>query len=232
MIVSYFKKICIIIVYLILRLKLLVMKKIFITAVLLSAMVFSVSSCKKDEVEEEVTPVVKTETPEEETPVAKKATIGDFRDGGVVFWVNPDDNTKGMVVGLKGLSTSAEWGCKGTEINGADGTAIGTGAQNTKDIVKGCTTTGTAAELCANSTVDGHSDWFLPSKDALKAIYDNKVAINKALKANSGSETGIGFYWSSTEYGSNLAWCYNFGYGFWSYLGKSKTYRVRAVRAF
>ena len=53
--------------------------------------------------------------------------IGDFRDGGVVFWV--DGTGGGLVVSVVDQSTAAEWGCYGTEITGADGTAIGTGAQ-------------------------------------------------------------------------------------------------------
>ncbi|GAG27669.1 unnamed protein product, partial [marine sediment metagenome] len=36
-------------------------------------------------------------------------------------------------------STSAQWGCYGTLISGADGTAVGTGEQNTIDIETGCT---------------------------------------------------------------------------------------------
>ena len=64
-------------------------------------------------------------------------------------------------------------GCFGTNISGADGTAIGTGAQNTIDIVNAnCSPymsgNSIAANICDTLTLGGYSDWFLPSKDELK----------------------------------------------------------------
>jgi len=160
---------------------------------------------------------------------AQPATIGDFRDGGIVFWVNPTDNTKGLVVDLNDLSTSAPWGCLGTLI-GANDTAIGTGAQNTVDILAGCTQANIAADLCANSTSGGFTDWFLPSEDELNEIFQNTAAIETALTNNGGSGFLTGFYWSSTEIGvldvrvqlNSDTFTRN----------KGNTYNVRAVRAF
>ncbi|MFT6747765.1 MAG: hypothetical protein ACJAZ2_002122 [Glaciecola sp.] len=58
------------------------------------------------------------------TKTATCAIIGEFRDGGIVFWVDSTDCTKGLVADTSDLSSLADWGCAGVEITGADGTAI------------------------------------------------------------------------------------------------------------
>tara|TARA_B100001250_G_C19807940_1_gene794291 strand:- start:1248 stop:3560 length:2313 start_codon:yes stop_codon:yes gene_type:complete len=160
------------------------------------------------------------------------AQIGDFRDGGVVFWVDVSGQ-HGLVCDLQDLGT-AEWGCTGSTI-GVYGTGIGTGQQNTIDILNGCATASIAAELCANSTAQGYSDWFLPSKDALQELYNNAYAINFTLVMNGGS----GFvddpgdsYWSSSEVDHNAAFDHIFSNGTPAYSWKNNTFYVRAVRAF
>jgi hypothetical protein len=125
-------------------------------------------------------------------------------------------------------STGTEWGCYGISIPGADGTAVGTGEQNTIDIEAGCVTVGTAADICANLSLGGYDDWFLPSKDELNLMYTN-------LHTAAGGAVG-GFagwpYWSSSEYYTWSAWEQNFGNGFQGNMVKDVGYRVRAVRAF
>jgi len=122
-------------------------------------------------------------------------------------------------------STSAEWGCDGTLIPGADGTAVGAGEQNTIDIEAGCTTPGTAADICANLSLGGYSDWFLPSRDELNLVYEN-------LKAQGVDGFADNYYWSSSEYVATHAWYQLFGNGDQGNFYKESTYRVRAVRAF
>ena len=127
------------------------------------------------------------------------------------------------------------FGCNGNIIPGADGTAIGAGAQNTIDIEAGCTTSGIAADICANLTLGGYSDWFLPSKDELNEMYVNKAAINTTAIANGGSSFTFNRYWSSTDLASppfNRAWGQNFYNDEPFFSNKSYPHFVRAVRAF
>jgi len=121
----------------------------------------------------------------------------------------------------------AAWGCFGTEISGADGTAIGTGAQNTLDIMNGCSTAGIAARLCGDLVLGGYSDWYLPSKDELNKLYINRLAVG-------GFAGNFNSYCSSTEYDASYAWTQNFYDGYQSYYGSKNGYNnvVRAVRAF
>jgi hypothetical protein len=147
-----------------------------------------------------------------------------------VFWIDASGE-HGLVCDLQDLAL-AEWGCSGTVISGADGMAIGTGAQNTIDILAGCLTVGTAADLCANSTAQGSNDWFLPGKDALYELYVKQDDINFSLLINGGDDFNYGFYWSSSENQEVTAWEQQFDNGTqWSWDKTSLRY-VRAVRAF
>ncbi|MBU0766107.1 MAG: DUF1566 domain-containing protein, partial [Bacteroidetes bacterium] len=138
--------------------------------------------------------------------------------GGVVFY---DDGTNVYISATSDQSSSAEWGCLGTSISGADGTVIGTGKQNTVDIEAGCTTAGIAADICANLLLNGYDDWFLPSKEELNLMYINKSTIGGFSSS---------FYWSSSEYSSVNAWIQYFNDGSQNYFTKNNPNRVRCVR--
>ena len=123
---------------------------------------------------------------------------------------------------------SSEWGCSTTIIPGADGTAIGTGNQNTTDIMAGCSEAGIAARLCSDLVEGGYSDWYLPSKDELYKLYLNRVAIGGFAN---------GYYWSSSETGDfynglSLAWNLDFATGWQNGDMKDLWDNVRAIRAF
>ena len=116
------------------------------------------------------------------------------------------------------------WGCYGASFQGARGTAVGTGKQNTLAIVNGCAASDTAAKLCANYQGGGKTDWFLPSKDELFLMQYN-------LKRKGIGGFTDDFYWSSSEYDMYLAWISYFYYGD-PYGGiKALIGRVRAARA-
>ena len=155
--------------------------------------------------------------------------VGEFKFGGVIFWVNPAGD-EGYVVSLTDQSFGAQWGCSGTSITGATDSTLGSGEANTVAIEINCTTAGTAADLTANLNLNGYDDWFLPSKDELNEIYLNRVVVNASLVVNGGTDVTAA-YWTSTELDSNGAWYQAFSNG--SQFGVSKTLplKVRAIRA-
>jgi len=150
---------------------------------------------------------------------AAPVAVGDSYGGGKVAYID-GTGLHGLIAALSDQGSST-WGCYGTAISGADGTAIGTGHQNTHDMITaGCTN---AAQLCHGVTINGYNDWYLPSKDELDKLYLNRVAIGGF--ADNG-------YWSSSEQNKNSAWKQDFNVGNQSSNNKSDLLRVRAVRTF
>ena len=147
-----------------------------------------------------------------------RAVGSQYFEAACAGWLNNCDGTT--------ADPTADWGCNGESILFADATAIGTGEGNTKWIVDGCSDpAGFAADLAADYSNSGESDWFLPSKDELKKLYINRASV--------GGFPLVGVYWSSSEYDYEAAWYQNFGIYGEQYAGyKSNTSYVRPVRAF
>ena len=158
-------------------------------------------------------------------------SIGDTYQGGIIFYL--DGNGGGLIAAPTDQSFGAsEWGCYGTLIG--TGTAIGSGAQNTAMIELGCTTPYTAADVCANLTLGGYSDWFLPSRMELVEMHQN-IGQGNALGLGNIGGFSNSYYWSSSEaFGSSTAWVKYFGNtsSGVNYWDKDELEYVRAIRAF
>ena len=158
--------------------------------------------------------------------------------GGIIFYV---DMTRAVgsryfeaaPVGAEVQRTWATGGNQSLAVVGADGTAIGTGAQNTIDIVNqlGNEAATSAAVYCSDLVFGGQSDWFLPSIYELGRMYANLYSANPPL----GGFLAF-YYWSSSEYPNYYdddAWGLIFSQTYDRNFLKSGTAgSVRPVRAF
>jgi hypothetical protein len=200
------------------------MVKKMITKLLAITMIVLIASCSKDD----------DNNNGNGNPNSSGIEIGDFRDGGVVFWINPDDTEHGLVCAITDQSSGAEWGCLTTEVRGAWRKYIGGGKENTDAIIAQCSTDGTAADIASNLTLNGYSDWYLPNKEELNAMEHNRLKINETSIAYGGTAFTINYYWSSTQFpnGDEFAYCQQLNNGVSTSDYKSNNYAVRSVRSF
>jgi hypothetical protein len=153
--------------------------------------------------------------------------VGDYAEGGIVFYVDETDE-HGLVAAMEDLG-QFEWGCYAENFDGAYGVEIGTGYQNTLDIVASCSETPIAASEALAYEIGGFSDWFLPSNGELLEMY---LTIGQG-----GPDGNIGsfstWYWSSTNMGLALAWGVIFTDGGANTNAAKNTPRfVRPIRSF
>ncbi len=157
--------------------------------------------------------------------------IGDDYQGGKIAYIFVEGDpgyvpgeTHGLIAASADQSTGIAWSNITDTLVGT-ATAIGTGKTNTAAIVAQAGCTGGAAYLCYHLTEGGYSDWFLPSKDELDKLWENRTEIG-------GFDDSDG-YWSSSDASANYAWLeYFFSGGYHYSSNKFNSYRVRAVRYF
>ena len=173
--------------------------------------------------------------------ITPQAQVGDFYQGGVVFYIFRSGDagyiageTHGLIAAVADQSSGIIWYNGSYVTTGATETAVGKGADNTTTIisVQGPTETSYAAGLARAYNGGGYTDWFLPSKVELNQMHTNRVTINTTAGENSGSNFTTNYYWSSTEVDSNNAWSTNLGNGSQDSFSKGFGFTVRAVRAF
>jgi len=105
--------------------------------------------------------------------------------------------------------------------------AIGTGQANTAAIIAQHGATGdSAAKLCDSLTLNGKSDWFLPSMEEL-------LQMHTAIHLVGGFATTLySFYWSSSDNYPTTAQIIHFNDGDQSFTAKTYLCNVRCVRVF
>ena len=142
--------------------------------------------------------------------------------GGIVFYIT-DGGKHGLEAAPEDQAVIATWGCFSKIIVGADGFDVGTGEQNTIDILEQCNVPGIAADIAGNYTLEDYIDWFLPSWQELNFLYFQRAVVGGFENAN---------YWSSTQFSTFDAWFQSFENGGQSTSTKNSGYRVRAIRSF
>ncbi|MBZ5626907.1 MAG: glycoside hydrolase family 127 protein [Acidobacteriia bacterium] len=155
--------------------------------------------------------------------------------GGLIFYENPNyaaDGWRYLEAAPFDQSAGAKWGCFRKPIAGAQGTAVGTGRQNTLDMLAACAEPGTAADLCANYSSNGVRGWFLPSRDELALMYRNLRATGAGALPDGGVADNF-TYWASSQQTADMAAHIDFADSGRQH-GDDKDFprRVRAIRAF
>ena len=163
--------------------------------------------------------------------------------GGIIFYISSTSPCHGMEVAPTDQAI-ATWGCWAYDpstnwtwtVVGSTSVAIGTGAANTAAIIAACGSTVSgdaylgipagqnAAAAASAYSLNGYTDWYLPSLDELYQLYINQDVVLLLP----------GPYWSSSAYNSVsvYAWVQDSGDGNQIWTEFYSTERVRAVRTF
>lgn len=153
--------------------------------------------------------------------------------GGTIFYDDEADGTDD-IPGVRYLEAAPTaygneelvWGKEGGDVPGADRTAVGTGAQNTEDLIQHQgADSAYAAAYCAGLVIGEYDDWYMPSKDELDLLVED-------LYKNGFGDFEPYYHWSSSERSDVNAWGQHFFNSVQSSYPKRLPYRVRAIRAF
>ncbi len=157
--------------------------------------------------------------------------------GGYVFYDkgNSSNGWRYLEVAPNDISTAAEWGCNGSTISGVSN-IVGTGFSNTNLILLNCSTPGIAARVCDQATINGYSDWYLPSKGDFDLIYQNLhlQGLGNFIN-NTGPNNSVKMYnryWTSSQVSLPNGWAQDFSPYYQQVNSKSEPSRVRPIRQF
>lgn len=157
-------------------------------------------------------------------------SIGASYGGGVVAYIFQIGDTgyvaseqHGLIAATADHASTVVWSNRDADEIGTTGTAIGTGVANTSAIIGQANHTNSAAKVCEDYSAGDFEDWYLPSKDELNTLYQNRVAIGGFATTE---------YWSSSEDLVLFSWYQNFSDGTQSSRRKFYAYKVRPVRSF
>ena len=165
-------------------------------------------------------------------PIPKVYAIGEFALGGIVTYIDGGKQVgeHGFVTAISD-QTSSVWGCKGTNIT----SLTSNGKSNTSEILNQCVTRPIAASS-TQVTINGYSDWYLPSSSELFLMWLNIGRGASGANFNIGNFTNA-IYWSSNEAlgggsANQVGGILFNGSGNLQFVDKDFSLNVRAVRRF
>lgn len=205
-------------------------------------------------------PLVVADTATSHTDSCIFYSVGDFAQGGIIFWVD-ETRQHGLVCAKVDQSSKISWSAGTHTRTMAIGDGPFAGEANTIIIISNQGLGDTkpyAASLCneLQITENGktYGDWYLPSREELNLMYLNRYVIDSTAIANGGERFYRGglnenrnSYWSSTDFNYRTpnidlkidwdhgAYKHNFTRGDKDSQIRAKKYllfSVRAVRAF
>ena len=156
--------------------------------------------------------------------VAIPSAIGAAYGGGTIACTIATGGVKNLIATTADNSSSAQWSqTTNTTVPNPKATSMNNGRSNTLSAYTQNTSATSAIQICYELNQGGYQDWYLPAKDELDCLYQNRTAINGFVSGN---------YWSSTEVNATDAWFQYFLDGSQANSNKSNPIRVRCVRAF
>lgn len=170
-----------------------------------------------------------------------KYEVGDFAQGGVVFYVD-ETGQHGLVVAKNDLPT-VRWFAGSYGKTRADGNGIYAGEANNVIIIAAQLALGddgnpyaaaSCNELQITEGTTTYSDWYLPTTAELELLGLNYTIVDATATANGGTNLLTSPYWSSTEANNTDANAVVITPGGTSILpiNKAATFEIRAVRRF
>lgn len=164
----------------------------------------------------------------------RKYKVGDTGPaGGIIFYVNPNakaDKWTYLEVGKSDVSDQGsyefKWGATGEECG--TGEKTGDGLDNTRKLSgKGSSYQAASAVYGKDLYDNKYKDWFIPSKEEIKLLYESIKSGELDYKSFSAD-----YYWTSSEGGDSSAWKMNLITGILGNDFRANNGRVRPVRRF
>lgn len=149
--------------------------------------------------------------------------LGGNYQGGIIFYID-ETGQHGLIAAKEDQSITDPWWNQ--EFLNTGAVSLSDGKDNTKLIIEAQGNTGLyAAKICNDYESGGYNDWFLPSKDQLNILYQNKHLMEGFVEQ---------LYWTSTEYEIAIAWVQDFTSGeqHLDSTSDSANVHTRAIREF